>query len=377
MNILYTLNSKNPGGMEQHVLDLVTQMIARGHDVFVWCNGGVIYDWYTRAGAKVTEKPIRNDIDLGYIRELKSFLKENKIEVVHAHELKAVVNTLMAAFLAGVKIRISHQHTPFVSWQVPKSKRLIYDLFYSILVNLLGSKEIALTASIKKAKISAGILARKLAVIPNGIDVYKFFVSENERAMYRREVCKKYRLDPSTRIIGNLSRTTKEKGHDVLLKALAKLISTKVIEREKFTLLICGGGELESSLWDLAESLGIKDRVIITGRFDDELKIKFYSSFDYFVFPTLAEGFGIVLIEALIMGLPVLCSDLEVLKEVGESYPGYFRSGDFEDLAQKIADLINLPLGGNREAQINHVKNKYSMEKFGENYHNLYRSLLA
>jgi len=376
MKILYTLNSSNPGGVEQHVLDLVTQMIARGHEVFVWCEGGVIYDWYKRAAAKTTEKPIKNDIDLGYIKDLKKFLEENGIEIVHAHELKAVFNTTVAGFLAGVKIRISHQHTPFVDWQLSKSKRLIYNLFYSILINLLGSKEIALTESIKKAKLRAGIFTKKLAVIPNGIDTYKFFVSENEKAIYRREVCRKYHINPSTKIIGNLSRTTKEKGHDLLIKAFAKLIEDKKIVREEFTLLICGGGELESSLWALSESLGIKERVVITGRFDDDVKIKFYSTFDYFVFPTLAEGFGIVLIEALIVGLSVLCSDLEVLREVGKDYPGYFKTGDIDDLSNKMFDFIGPTAGGERIEQINYVKNRYSMEKFGENYDKLYRSLM-
>jgi len=369
MKILYTLNSKNPGGMEQHVLDLVTQMIARGHEVFVWCAGGIIYDWYAKAGARVTEKTIRNDIDIGYIKDLNRFLKENEIEVVHAHELKAVVNTVLAGFLAGVRVRVSHQHTPFSSWQVPKSKRLVYDLFYSILINLFGSREIALTESIKRTKVKAGIIARKLVVIPNGIDTYKFFVTENERAMYRREVCKKYHIDPSTKIIGNLSRTSKEKGHDLLLKAFAKL-------PEGFTLLICGGGELESTLWELAGSLGVKNRVVITGRFDDDMKIKFYSAFDFFIFPTLAEGFGIVLIEALAMDLPVLCSDLDVLKEVGEGYPTYYKTGDLEDLSQKTVELLNVPRGGDKVGQINHVINKFSMEKFGENYEALYRSLV-
>jgi glycosyltransferase involved in cell wall biosynthesis len=376
MKILYVLNSKNPGGMEQHVLDLVSQMTTRGHEIYVWCGGGVIYDWYKRAGAKVTERELKNDIDLTYIKDLKKFLKENRIEVIHAHELKAVVNALTAGFLAGVKVRVAHQHTPFIDWQVPKLKRLIYDLFYSMLINFLGSKEVALTESIKKAKIRAGILDRKLVVIPNGIDTYRFFVSENERAMYRREVCRKYHVDPSAKIIGNLSRTTEEKGHSLLIKAFAKLIEDKKIDRGAYTLLICGGGELESSLWELAESLGVKDRVVITGRFDEDMKLKFYSAFDFFIFPTLAEGFGIVLIEALVMGLPVLCSDLEVLKEVGENYPMYFKTGNFANLAQKMLDFVSSSREVGAEMQINHVKNKYSMEKFGETYDRLYRSLI-
>lgn len=370
MKILYTLNSGSPGGMEQHVLDLVNQMVLRGHDVYVWCSGGIIYDWYARAGAKVFEKPIRNDIDLVYIKDLRDFLKKEGIEAIHAHELKAVANSLIAGFLAGVKIRISHQHTPFVDWQVPKSKRLIYDIFYALLVNILGTREIALAESIKKAKLQAGIKGKKLVVIPNGVDVYKFFTTDNERQIFSKEIRKKYHIDSSVRIIGNLSRTTKEKGHELLIRAFAKLIDDKRVERGKYTLMICGGGELEEKLWDLAGELGVKDRTVITGRFDDDMKVKFYSSFDYFVFPSLAEGFGIVLIEALISGLPVLCSDLAVLQEVGKDFPLYFKTGDLEDLCDKMLDLFEKDRAP--ESQRNFVESNYSLEKFGENYHNLY-----
>ena len=370
MKILYTLNSGNPGGMEQHVLDLVNQMVLRGHEVYVWCNGGIIYDWYVRAGAKVSEKVIRNDIDITYIKDLRDFLKQENIEVLHAHELKAVANSLIAGFLAGTRVRISHQHTPFTDWQVPKSKRLIYDIFYALAVNILGTKEIALTESIKKVKLQAGIKEKKLAVIPNGVDVYKFYTADNEKQVFNREMRKKYHIDPSVKIVGNLSRMTVEKGHALLIHAFAELINDKRIDRDKCMLMICGGGELEDNLWALAEELGVKDRVVITGRFDDDMKVKFYSVFDYFVFPSLAEGFGIVLIEALICGLPVLCSDLPVLQEVGKEFPLYFKTGDAGDLSDKLLDLLEKE--PEAENQRKFVESNYSLEKFGENYHKLY-----
>lgn len=374
MKILYVLNSKNPGGMEQHVLDLVNQMVLRGHEVYVWCAGGVIYDWYARSGAKVLEKEIRNDIDISYIKALADFVKRESINVIHAHEIKAVANSLIGGFLGGAKVRITHQHTPFVDWQVSKSKKLIYDAFYALLVNLLSTREIALTESIKKVKLQAGIKKDKIVVIPNGIDVYKFYVLETERQRYRKEVRKKYRIGEEVKIIGNVSRTTKEKGHDLLIKAFGKLINDKQLDRNLFMLMICGGGELEESLWSLAEELNIKDRVIITGRFDEDMKIKFYSSFDYFVFPSLAEGFGIVLIEALICGLPVLCSDLEVLKEVGKQFPTYFKTGDVEDLSDKILDLVDKQI--DVESQRKYIEHNYSLDKFGENYDHLYSMLV-
>lgn len=377
MKILYTLNSGNPGGMEQHVLDLVNQMILRNHEVYVWCNEGIIYDWYIRAGAKVTGRVIRNDIDISYIKDLKNFLKQNQIDVVHAHELKAVANSVIAAFLAGTKVRISHQHTPFSDWQVPKSKRLIYDIFYALLINMFGTREIALTNSVKKIKENAGISKKKLVVIPNGIDTYKFFVTPVERENYRREICRKYHIDPASIVLGNISRTTCEKGQDILLKAFSRLLSSNETGDSKYTLLICGGGELEETLWKLAGSLGIKDRLVITGKFDDEMKLKFYNTFDYFIFPSLGEGFGIVLIEALMSGLPVVSSDLPVLKEVGADFPLFFKTGSVDSLYDVLLKRIENPINvEDREHQQKYIEKHFSLDKFGQNYSTLYESLL-
>ncbi|MBU0649758.1 glycosyltransferase family 4 protein [Patescibacteria group bacterium] len=375
MRILYTLDSGTPGGMEQHVLDLVNQMRLRGHEVFVWCRGGIIYDWYIKAGAKVVQKSIRWDFDPLYILELKRFLQAKDIDLVHAHELRAAANSLLAAAAARKKVRITHIHTPYANWQISKQKKLIYNVCYSLAVRLLATREIALTEVIKKIKTASGLPKRKLVVIPNGIDIYKFYVAENERVNYRREICKKYRLYPSAKIIGNLSRTTKEKGHDLLIRAFARLVNEQALNREEYLLLICGGGELEESLWQLAGELGIKDRIIITGQFDDDLKLKFYSTFDYFVFPTLAEGFGLVLIEALISKLPVLCSDLPVLQEVGKEFPLYFKTGDYLDLAEKLRELVQQPK--DHEAQKVYVERNYSLEQFGANYQRLYESLIS
>lgn len=378
MRILYTLNSGNPGGMEQHVCDLVSQMVLRNHEVYVWCQNGVICDWYKKAGAKVLEKTIKKDIDLGYIKDLRKFLVTNRIQVVHAHELKAVANSLVAGFLARVNTRITHIHTPFSNWQVPRSKRTVYNFFYALAIRLLGTKEIALTESIKKTKIRSGIPAKKISVIPNGLDVSKFYTTETERVNFRKEICRKHNIDRSAKIIGNLSRTTKEKGHDILIKAFAKLINDGVVDRQDLVLMICGGGELEESLWNLAGSLGVKDRLVITGRFDDDLKLKYYTSFDYFVFPTLAEGFGIVLIEALVVGLPVVCSNLEVLQEVGGNLPKYFETGDCLDLSEKIGHMLKGKYSDeNKLAQRNHVESKYSLAKFGESYEALYECTLS
>src|SRR5688572_29126389 len=145
MNILYTLNSAKPGGMEQHTLDLVKSMVERGHRVFVWCPQGDVAEWFRYGGALVSEVSLTYDIDPGYIFKLVKFLKDHQIDVVHAHELKATVNTLIAAKIAGTKVRVSHTHTPISTWQMNPVIRFLDTVLYSVLVNLLSTCEIALT----------------------------------------------------------------------------------------------------------------------------------------------------------------------------------------------------------------------------------------
>ncbi len=118
MNILYVLNSGTPGGMEQHVLDLVKGMVSNGNKVVVACKKGEIANWYADAGATVYKREIRFDIDLFYISFLINILKKENIDIVHAHELKAVANSLIAGLFAGTKVKVTHTHTPISEWQV-------------------------------------------------------------------------------------------------------------------------------------------------------------------------------------------------------------------------------------------------------------------
>jgi len=182
-----------------------------------------------------------------------------------------------------------------------------------------------------------------------------------------------------------MGRITKEKGHEILIKAFADFLNLKNLseyDKKNSYLLIAGGGVLEDKIRDLAKDLEIEKNVIITGKFEDEEKIKYLSSFDIFLFPTLAEGFGIVLTESLSLGIPTICSDLDVLKEVGDGFVSFFKTGDEKELANamlneynKVRDLKksgDFFISGAKE----YVKENYSMEKFAENYEFLYKKLL-
>lgn len=379
MKILYVLNSSKYGGMEWHVFDLIKGMIQNGHEVYVWCPKEDMSDLFVGLGAKVFDKKISKDIDFSYISELSKFIKENGIDIVHAHELKAASNAMIAVNRSKVKVIVTHTHTPLSEWKIPSLKKKLNTRVYSFLVNRYSNSEIALTESKKKIKIKEGIKESKLTVIPNGLDTNKFNITPIQRSEYEEEIKNKYGIPKTAFVFGNVGRLTEEKSIDTLIKAFSKFLKSDLFHQRDFYLLIAGGGKLEESLKKLSQELDLDGKVIITGAFDDSDKVKYYSSFDAFVFPSLAEGFGIVLLEALYMGLNTVCSDLEVLKEVGGSDVKYFKAGDDNSLAKAMIDEYERVGRDGKSVSDKskiRVESLYSMEKFVDSYLSLYQRLL-
>lgn len=372
MKILYIHNSPYPGGMEQHVLNLVEGMLEKGHEVFVICPKGVPSEWYKTAGAFVLNDDIKSDIDLGYINRMSGFAKDKKIDVIHAHELKAVTNALLAGKKANIKVLITHQHTPLSDWKTWGSaiKKKLTILVYSSLVNLFATKEICITKVGRTTKLEEGIATNKLFIIPNAIDLNRFFLSSDERLDYSNEIRTRYGIKAKY-IVGTVGRLSPEKGHKTLIKAFREFLKTEKY-KEDYHLLLAGGGELEHDLTKLCMENDIKN-FTITGKFDSEDLPKFYCCFDLFIFPTLAEGFGLVLLEALASGTPVISSDLPVLKEVGSNYVRYFRTGDDSDLAINMKEYFDgHSMNVNSQDLKNYLLSNYDLRIFIDNYECLY-----
>jgi glycosyltransferase involved in cell wall biosynthesis len=377
MRILYVLNSGNPGGMEQHTLDLVRGMKGLGNQVFVWCSEGPIVSWFKEAGAEVTTVVPNIEIDPIYIFKLAKFLKNQQIDVVHAHELKPGVNTLIAAFVARTPVRITHTHTPISTWQVNSIAKWINTLVDSIAINLLGTKEIALTESRKKIKMEERIKEEKLVVIPNALNTDKFDIALSQRVKFREEILGRFKIPSDAFVFGNVSRLTEEKGHKILVEAFKCFLEFQAVDKEKTYLILAGGGRLEDQIKEQIKSLGLENKVFITGMFQAEDLVKFYSSFNSFIFPSLTEGFGIVLIEAMYFEVPVICSNLEVLQEVGGSTVRYFETGNSSDLAEKMLNLYQKRdrLGDLTTSARQRVEELYTLEKFVNSYEKLYLNL--
>ncbi len=382
MKICYVLNSGDPGGVEQHVLDLTRGMVDRGHEVFVVCPWGDVAKKYFEAGAKVRVDKPALDIDPFYILRLAHFLKKVKPDIFHVHMLKTTGNGLIAASFLKDLPKICHIHTPLPEWQIPWWKKKLDILFNRIVTNFLADAVIALTESRKRVKVEGeGISSEKIRVIPNGVDVGNIKLSfdqaqdgqiSNDKSKHRQ----KLGISEDAVLVGTLSRLTVEKGLEYLTAALSKLSSDQ-IQDTKYQILIGGSGKLKEKLERQVKDLSIDDKIRFLGFIPEDEKWEYLDALDIFVFPSIAEGFGISLIEAMAAGCACLASDLEVLWEVGGGAVEFFKVGDPGDLAEKLGDLIK-----NKERREKlgrragkRVEKEFSLKKFWDNYEDLYKEL--
>jgi len=136
-------------------------------------------------------------------------------------------------------------------------------------------------------------------------------------------------------LLGSFGRLSPEKGHHILLEAMARLGADTPVR-----LLLVGDGPERKNLETQAEMLGISNRVIFAGQQDNMRD--WFEAIDLFVLPSLSEGLPFVVLEAMALGKPVLASRVGAVPEViDEGVNGWLLPpGDAELLATSIASLL-------------------------------------
>lgn len=163
---------------------------------------------------------------------------------------------------------------------------------------------------------------------------------------------------PGQTVIGCAGRLTGQKGHRFLLEAAA-LLQKQALD---FRVLLAGAGELEAGLRAQVRALGLEDRVEFLG-FVQDMKA-FYTSIDILALPSLWEGFGYVLTEAMALRLPVAAFRVSNIPEVVEhGHTGLLSpAADSAALAQSLAALI---LDPDLRARMGEAGRQRVLERFG------------
>ena len=129
-----------------------------------------------------------------------------------------------------------------------------------------------------------------------------------------------------------------------LVKAYKKLIENEYLD---YKLVLAGAinlngcGRLYFDVKNYIDQYNLNDYIDIPGYLNQQEIKKLYSESLIYVFPSLDEGFGIPLIESMKSKVPIICSDIEIFKEIGRDSVLYFKASNHIDLYEKLNILIN------------------------------------
>ena len=294
MRILQVINNLQYGGIEKLAIELSAGLKAAGHDSLICCleeDGPLATEAATR-GLQVVALGKRNGMDLRLVPRLAALIRQERIGVVHTHNMSPLLYGTLAACLVRVRALVNTRHGR-------EEKRR------SPLIWWLNDAVVAISEDAKRRLLAYNRLdARGVRVIYNGIappPANGHAVGELKQALGAA---------PHRRLIGTVGRLAPEKDHATLLRAFARLVRAGC----DADLLIVGDGPLRPALQRLAGELGLDGRVVFCGFRQDARQL--LRAFELFVLPSLTEGIALTLLEAMAAGIPVVVTEVGGSPEV-------------------------------------------------------------
>lgn len=274
-------------------------------------------------------------------RRIKEIKEENDIDVVHSQGAGSFwcdVLTMHSCHKASIKKHneIYRKEYSLLKYIFYKIARYLWPLNRVVLfiekrvVEEKSEKIIAVSKGVKKELVNNYEVSEdKIEVIPNGVDLSKFKPASKKE----NEVRKKHGIDETDKLLMFCGNNFRGKGLKFIIKALPNL-------KENVKLLVVGGDSSEFYK-KLAGKLGVKERIIFTGLIKENLE-KYYQVSDIFVLPTYYESFGLVALEALACGIPVLATEVNGVKGmIDEEANGMFIKRNAEAIAEKVVEVFS------------------------------------
>jgi phosphatidylinositol alpha-mannosyltransferase len=296
----YAWNAR--GGVQTHVANLSRQLRLRGHDVLVVAPGHVPHtagaeDGVHIAGAS-TAVPFNGSVARICLRpggwlEARRALARFAPDLVHVHEPFVPSVSMPVAWSARVPVVATfHAYCP------PSVEALLYSGLAAALRLLVSRFALKLAVSEAAARCAEKRVGGPIRIVPNGVDLERFSPSARTPSVGARKLLFVNRLE-------------RRKGFDVALRAFARLADA----HDDLLLIVVGSGACSGAREDLPEH--IRRRVIMLGDVSDAELPSVYSSADVFLAPARGrESFGIVLIEAMAAGVPVVATDIDGYREL-------------------------------------------------------------
>lgn len=325
--IMLLTTEMRPGGAERIVHDLALHLDRSRYEPVVCAldGRGEMAERIRAGGVEVYDLGARTRTDFGAIWRLRKLLRKKRIRLLHTHLIHAtVVGRLAARPLRIPTVATSH---------IVERRPVGWHFWLDRLTSAWCRREICVSEAVRRFQIEkTGLPPSFFTVIHNGIDLNRF-----QSAPGKQECRADLAVPEGKLLVGALGRFDRQKGLDVFLRALAEL--KDVSDLPNWHGVLAGYGPEEARLRALRKELGLDADLTMAGYREAE---RFLSALDLCVVPSRWEGFGLVAVEAMACGVPVIASRVDSIPELIEDG----RDGtlvppdDPAALAQALAELL-------------------------------------
>ncbi|MFH1131971.1 MAG: glycosyltransferase [Pseudomonadota bacterium] len=360
--IVHVLESFHMGGGERVALDLATKQLARGCSVLAVSLSsppeGPLGPMFREQGIATHTVAKGPRFDLTLVPKLVALFSRHRVDIVHVHNPLALIYGAPAGRLARASV-VCTKHGEAKD----KMRRLLLRraaaTFCSAVVCV--SKKTA-----RAAQERGEIPSKKVHVIPNGIDISRYFADER----IRREVRAELGIPSNAWVVGTVGRLEPVKNQEFLLRSAAPLLN------EQRRLVLVGDGPDRAALESLAEQLPNGQFVQFVGMRQDVPRI--LNAFDLFALSSRTEGLPLVLLEAMATGLPIVATSVGGVPEVIKERETGFLVGPADESAmrRRIKRFAEDPELGKRwgERARKLVCECYSLDRMVDDYFEIYNS---
>lgn len=312
MKIVNIILTSQNGGAEQAFFDYSVALKNLGHDVLAILKDDAPYgDKVENLGIEIKRTANKwGYYDCFAIRNIQKVLKDFDADIVISHMSRSTVLTKKA--LKGI------QNKKILQAAVNHSDNVKRSIGVDIILSV--------NAKILERTVALGQDPERSFVIPNAIDLADIIQNPASNDLSKKE----------TIVIGGIGRLDRTKGFDELIKAVKTLNENG---QQKFVLKLAGAGYFEPELRELVKALALEDQVEFLGWIKD--KKAFFEGIDVFCLPSKNEPFGIVLLEAMKYGKPIIATKadgpLEILRDGVDALMIDLKE---EGFAEHIADAV-------------------------------------
>jgi glycosyltransferase involved in cell wall biosynthesis len=324
--IIHLITTIERGGAEKQLLTLVREQVRSRLSVEVFYLEGapeLKYE-FENCGAVINQSLLRKSF-IQQIITLRKHLNQDQTPV-HAHLPKS---ELLASLSCSRGMFIFTRHNSESFW--PGAPKMLSNLL-SRFVAKRSASGVCISNAVGDYVIQRGELSKEFDL---KTIYYGFEKIEQLDAKALIEIKDQLIVKPGVLRVGIIGRLVKQKDYPTLLKAIKQVLDSGV----EVELFIVGEGMEKDNLVELTLELGINKRVHWLGR--TPFVNEFLSQLDLFVLPSIYEGFGLVLLEAMQANKPILATNNSSIPEVlGDDYIGLFETSNIEKLSGLVRKVL-------------------------------------